>query len=61
MSDKKNNNGIEKGNKPITYIPIGVLFGTAFGIITENLTLGISLDIVIGAAMDCRNRRKNKE
>ncbi|WP_169738597.1 hypothetical protein [Desulfofalx alkaliphila] len=51
------NDGSEKENKA-SYLAIGSGLGIVFGVAFDNIPLGLILGIVIGLAMDCKNRRE---
>ncbi len=44
-------------NENINYLPLGVCFGVTFGLVFNNLTIGICICLAIGAILDIK---KNK-
>jgi hypothetical protein len=46
MSDEKKTNALAA-----VWIPLGLVFGTGFGLVLDNLAVGIAVGLVFGAAL----------
>lgn len=51
----------EESKSNQSYITLGLMVGMTWGIVFDNLGLGMTLGLAIGAAIDAVKRRKNKD
>ncbi|MEG1411216.1 MAG: hypothetical protein RSD36_15370 [Terrisporobacter sp.] len=47
-------------NKNISYLALGLCLGAAFGLVLDNLVIGVGAGLAIGVALDS-GKNKNKQ